>query len=93
MAQENANTRLNDLFQRFGIWACSAMMAFGILVFQDHRAQLGKLEEKVNHLYIDKVSRAELKEEVNRILVAQEASKADILSRLEIYFGRISREK
>lgn len=88
MAEAAANSRINQYWEKFGIWACTAMVGFGLLVFQDQRAQIEKLEERVNFLYQDKVSKAELKEEINRILIAQEASKSDIIARMELYFGR-----
>lgn len=84
-----ANSRINGYFERVAIWACSAMIGFGLLVFQDHRAQLVKMEEKVQHLYVDKVSRQELKEEINRVVQSQEATKSDILARLDLFFEAI----
>jgi hypothetical protein len=93
MTQENDNPngRINSYWEKFGTWACTAMLGFGLLVFQDQRAQVSKLEEKVNFLYQDKVSKADLREEINKILQAQEASKTDIIARMELYFGRLQK--
>lgn len=88
---EPANSRINKYWEKFGIWACTAMLGFGLLVFQDQRAQVAKLEEKVNFLYQDKVSKAELKEEINRLSQEYQAGKSDIIARMEIYFGRLER--
>lgn len=89
MSNEPANTRLNNYIERFGVWACSIIMGFGLMTYQDLKAQTDKLEEKVNFLYQDKVSKAELREEINRIVKAQEAAKTDIIARMELYFGRV----
>lgn len=87
-----ANERINGYWEAWGKWVAIALLSICLWIFQDVRsdmkADIQRLDDRVAFMQHDKVSRAELREEVQRILKAQEDSKRDILERLEVYFGR-----
>lgn len=92
MTTETANSRINKYWEKFALWACSGVIALLCLAYQDQRTQVTKLEEKVNFLYLDKVSKSDLKETEDRLMKRIEGMGSDILARLDIYFGKMNKK-
>lgn len=88
----SGDRRINGLFERFAIWAGGLLIAILFLAYQDQRADIVRLEEKVSFLSLDKVSRTDLRETEARIMARIEGMQSDILSRMELYFGKITKQ-
>lgn len=84
---------LAPYWEKFSLWACSAIIALLCIGYQDQKTKVDKMEEKLQFLMLDKVGKGELKEVETRIMSRIEAGNADILARLELYFGRIDKHK
>ena len=84
--------RINGLFEKFAIWAGGLLIAILFLAYQDQRADVARLEERVSFLYLDKVSKSDLKDTENRIMSRIEGVQSDILARLDLYFGKVSKQ-
>lgn len=83
--------RINGLFERFAIWAGGLLIAILFLAYQDQRADIVRLEEKVSFLTLDKVSRTDLRETEARIMARIEGMQSDILARMDLLFGKITK--
>ena len=83
--RSNASTTvLAPYWERFSIWACGAIIALLCIGYQDQRTRVDKMEEKLQFLYLDKVSKNELKDVEARIMTRIEAGNADILARIDL---------
>ncbi|QDP50306.1 MAG: hypothetical protein Tp178MES00d2C33159851_96 [Prokaryotic dsDNA virus sp.] len=83
--------RLNGLFERFAIWAGGLLIAILFMAYQDQRADVARLEERVSFLYMDKVSKSDLKDTETRIMNRIEGMQSDILARMDLLFGRVTK--
>lgn len=81
---EPANSALAPYWEKFSMWACSAIIALLCIGYQDQRTRVDKLEERLQFLVMDKVSKNELKEVEARIMGRIEAGNADILARIDL---------
>lgn len=88
----SGDRRINGLFERFAIWAGGLLIAILFLAYQDQRADIVRLEEKVSFLTLDKVSRTDLRETEARIMARIEGMQSDLLARLDLYFGKVSKQ-
>ena len=79
-----ANERITAYWERAAVWLCGAAIALLVVVYQDTRSTVDKLDEKVQFLYLDKVSKQDLKELADRFDKKIEAGNADVISRLEL---------
>lgn len=85
MAEDNnANSRMNNYFERLAIWACGCIIALLCIGYQDQKTTIDKMEERVQFLMLDKVGKGELKEVESRIMNRIEAGNADILARIDL---------
>lgn len=85
MAEDNnANSRMNNYFERLAIWACGCIIALLCIGYQDQKTTIDKMEERVQFLMLDKVGKGELKEVESRIMSRIEAGNADILARIDL---------
>lgn len=85
MTTPRSNTTvLAPYWEKFSLWACSAIIALLCVGYQDQRSKVDKMEEKLQFLYLDKVSKNELKDVESRIMNRIEAGNADILSRIDL---------
>jgi len=85
------DARINNYWEKFGLWACGAIIALLVIGYQDQKSKVDKLEEKVQLLYQEKVSKTELKDVEQRLMSRIEAGNADILARIDLYFKTASR--
>ena len=83
--------RINGLFERFASWAGGLLIALLLLAYQDQRQQVARLEERVSFLYLDKVSKGDLKDTEARIMTRIEGMQSDILARMDLLFGKITK--
>lgn len=92
---ETATAKLNRWTEKFLFWILSAVLTIGGTVYNKMDTRILTLEEKVNYLNQDKVSRQELKEEMSllraqiergsRDAVEQQAAmKKEIIERLDL---------
>lgn len=93
MPNDSANTRINNLWEKFAIGLLSVVMALGMLVIQDIRTQNKELESRVLFLYTDKVSNQQLKDTEQRLVTNIEGMRSDLLARLDLYFGSLNKRK
>ena len=88
VSEPSANSRINAVWEKFAIWACSAIIALLVIGYQDQKSKVDKMEERIQFIYNDKVSKNELKDVEARIMNRIEAGNADILARIDLYFKR-----
>ena len=81
---QDANSRINGYWERVCMWVCGGAIALLCLVYQDQKVTVDKLEEKVQFLYVDKVSKQDMDRLEERIMKGIAAGNSDIISRLEL---------
>jgi hypothetical protein len=86
-----ANSRINNAWEKFAIWACSAIIALLAIGYQDQKSKVDKMEEKVQFLYIDKVSKQDMDKFEERIMTGIAAGNAMVLARVDL-MARLPRE-
>lgn len=88
----SANSRINSAWEKFAIWACSAIIALLAIGYQDQKSKVDKMEEKVQFLYMDKVSKQDMDKFEERIMTGIAAGNAAVLARMDLMV-RLSREQ
>lgn len=83
---DSANTRINGLFEKAAIALLGILLGWMQIQYQDSKEQVKELETKVQTLYIDKVSKSDLKDVEERINSKIDGMKTDLLARLDWYF-------
>ena len=91
--QNNGGAVLAPYWEKFSIWACSAIIALLCIGYQDQKTTIDKMEERVQFLMLDKVSKNDLKEVETRIMNRIEAGNENVLSRIELLKQFISEAK
>ena len=84
MAAPNNSSILSPYWEKFSIWAAGAIIALLCIGFQDQRTKVERLDERVQILFLEKVSKQEMKEVEQRIMSRIEAGNADILARIDL---------
>lgn len=77
----SSSDKFNKLIGRVAAFSITVVVAIAGMIYKDTSNRVANVEERVNYLFMDKISRAEFKEEINQLRVQNEANKADILSR------------
>lgn len=80
----DANSRINGYWERVCMWLCGGAIALLCLVYQDQKVKVEKLEEKVQFLYMDKVSKQDMDKLEERIMKGISAGNSDIIARIEL---------
>lgn len=93
MSNDSANNRITAIWEKFAIGLISVVLALGMMVIQDLRAQLKETESRVLFLYTDKVSNQQLKDTEQRLVTNIEGMRSDLLARLDLYFGSLAKQK
>ena len=83
---ETANSRINSVWERLAIALLGILLGWMQIQYQDSKQQVKELEVKVQTLYLDKVSKGDLKDVELRINDKIEGMKTDLLARLDLYF-------
>lgn len=89
MTTQTANSRINNYWEKFGLWACGVIIALLCLAYNDQKSRIEKMEERVQFLYIDKVNKSDLKDTEARLMNRIEGMQTDILARMDILFNKI----
>lgn len=84
MTTQTANSRINSTWERVAVWAGGVAIALLVVVYQDMRTTVDKLEEQVQFLYLDKVSKQDMEKLADRFEKRIEANNSDVISRLEL---------
>lgn len=90
MSNENSNSRINGYWERAALFLMGVILAMTVWAFQEQSKKVERLEATVLVLQTSKVDRADLRDVEDRINSKIDGMKSDILSRLEMYFGRIN---
>lgn len=90
MSNENSNSRINGYWERAALFLMGIVLAMTVWAFQEQSKKVERLEATVLVLQTGKVDRADLRDVEDRINSKIDGMKSDILSRLEMYFGRIT---
>ena len=80
----NANSRINAVWEKFAIWACSAIIALLAIGYQDQKSKVDKLEERVQFLYLDNVSKQDMDKLEETIMSGIAAGNTAILARMDL---------
>ena len=80
----STSARMNKWVEKFSVWIVGILVSIGGFLWTNMDTRINSLEDKVSFLYQDKVSRAELKEEMKLLRAQSEQNKNDILARLEL---------
>lgn len=83
-----ANARINTYWEKWGMWIAVVLLSLCAWTFLEQKARIDKLQTDVQNLYIDKVSKEDMKEFEVRVTRQVEGVKGDILSRLDFYFAK-----
>jgi len=90
--EPSANSRINQVWEKFAIWACSAIIALLVIGYQDQKSKVDKMEERVQFLYLDKVSKQDMDKLEDRIMTGIAASNSTILARMDLMM-RLPKQK
>lgn len=100
MSTQDANTRINNLFERGAIALLTFVVSIMFMVYQGQKDDIKDMQVQIANLNLDKVSKMDLKETEQRINIKMDAmatnlisiganNKADILQRLDLLFGTV----
>lgn len=80
----SANSRINAAWEKFAIWACSAIIALLAIGYQDQKSKVDKMEERVQFLYLDKVSKQDMEKFEERVMRGIASGNAAIIARMDL---------
>lgn len=100
----DANGRINALWERVALGLLSFIVACLFLFYQGMKSDYKEMQTSINQLQMVKVNREDLRDTESRLntkidALATEikansiANKADILGRLDLYFGTLKSKK
>ena len=87
MASNTADQRINGYWEKWGLWVAVALLSVCAYTFQEQKTRIDRLEADVQKLYIEKVSKEDMKEFEARVSNQVAGIKEDIISRLDFYFA------
>ncbi len=90
---ESANSRINNLYEKLAIGLLTIMVGWMQIQYTESKEQMKDLETKVQTLYLEKVSKSDLREVEDRINSKIDGMKSDLLARLDLYFGKLNANK
>jgi hypothetical protein len=83
-SEKSANSRINAVWEKFAIWACSAIIALLVIGYQDQKSKVDKMEEKVQFLFLDKVSKQDMDKLIDKLEDRIAAGNSAILARMDL---------
>ena len=83
MLEDLLNRKLVNISGKIMAVVVTVFMSLGAMMYNDNKNKISVLEERVSNLVYDKVSRSELREDLQQLRLQNEANKADIISRQE----------
>jgi hypothetical protein len=104
MSNDDTNIKINNLWERLCLGLLSFIVSCLFLFYQGQREDFKGLEEKVVTMQTGKVNKEDLREVEARLntkmdagfsnLIARSAQdKADVISRLDLYFSQVKNTK
>ena len=81
------NTPLELYWERFALYLAGVLLAVGAWMWVQNHARINDLENKVQQLQVDKVSRQEFNALEDRIYKRMDAVKSDIIERIDWYLS------
>lgn len=82
--QDSTSQKINKFVEKFAVWIVTILVSIGGAMYTKMDNKIDGLEDKVAVLFQDKVSRAELREEMTLLRNSQALMKDDIIQRLEL---------
>jgi hypothetical protein len=90
MMTDKVGDRLNTFIEKMAVWFLAAIVSMTVFMYQETRTKVENLEKNVSTLQQEKVSKAELREELDRLRTQNEANKSDIIARIDLYFNHVA---
>lgn len=81
------NTPLGLYWERFALYLASVLLAVGAWMWVQNHGRMNDLENKVQQLQVDKVSRQEFNALEDRIYKRMDTVKTDIIERIDWYLA------
>lgn len=81
------NTPLVLYWERFALYLAGVLLAVGAWMWVQNHARINDLENKVQQLQVDKVSRQEFNALEDRIYKRMDVVKSDIIERIDWYLA------
>ena len=81
------NTPLGLYWERFALYLVGVLLAVGAWMWVQNHARINDLENKVQQLQVDKVSRQEFNALEDRIYKRMDVVKLDIIERIDWYLA------
>ena len=81
------NTPLGSYWERFALYLAGILVAVGAWMWVQNHGRINDLENKVQQLHVDKVSRQEFNALEDRIYKRMDAVKTDIIERIDWYLS------
>lgn len=80
----STSQRINKWVEKFAVYIVGVLISIGGFFYTKMDNKVEVLQERVSHLYQDKVSRQELRDEMGLLRSSQNQMKDDIIQRLEL---------
>ena len=81
------NTPLGLYWERFALYLAGVLLAVGAWMWVQNHSRISDLENKVQQLQVDKVSRQEFNALEDRFYKRMDAVKSDIIERIDWYLA------
>ena len=81
------NTSLGSYWERFALYLAGVLLAVGAWMWVQNHGRINDLENKVQQLQVDKVSRQEFNALEDRIYKRMDVVKSDIIERIDWYLA------
>ena len=81
------NTPLGLYWERFALYLSGVLLAVGAWMWVQNHGRINDLENKVQQLQVDKVSRQEFNALEDRIYKRMDVVKSDIIERIDWYLA------
>lgn len=81
--QDLLNSKLNHISGKVLAVLFTILLSISAMLYSDGTNRITILEDRVSNLVYDKVSRSELKDDLNQLRLQNERNKSDILARQE----------
>ncbi len=91
MSNETANNRINNLWERAALFFLTAALSLTVWAFQEQGKKVEALEQRVLVIQTSKVDKADLRDVEDRINSKIDGMKSDLIARLDLYFGKLSK--
>lgn len=91
MSNDSANTRISAIWERMALGLLAIILGFTVWAFQAQTKKVEELEARVLVIQTSKVDRSDLRDVEDRINSKIDGMKSDLIARLDLYFGKLSK--